>query len=85
MSDTSDEQKVIIYSTSWCGFCKMAKQYFDSKKVAYEDKNVEEDAEAYKELMKKVDGNFQGVPVIDIKGQIVLGFDRQKIDAALAA
>lgn len=82
---TTEDNKVIIYSTSWCGFCKMAKQYFDSKHVAYEDKNVEQDAEAYKELMSKVNGNFQGVPVIDIKGQIVLGFDRPKIDAALTA
>jgi glutaredoxin-like YruB-family protein len=85
MSDTKTDDKVIIYSTSWCGFCKMAKQYLDSKNVAYTDKNVEEDAEAYKELMEKINGNFMGVPVIDIKGDIILGFDRPKIDAALAA
>lgn len=86
MSDTSEDNKnVIIYSTPWCGFCKMAKQYFDSKNVAYVDKNIEQDADAYKELMEKVQGNFQGVPVIDIKGQIILGFDRPKIDSALVA
>lgn len=85
MSTTADNKNVIIYSTSWCGFCKMAKQYLDSKKIAYVDKNIEQDAEAYKELMGKIGGSFQGVPVIDIKGQLVLGFDRPKIDAALAA
>lgn len=82
---TSDTDKVIIYSTTWCGFCKMAKQYLDDKKVAYVDKNVEQDAAAYKELMEKIGGNFQGVPVIDIKGTLILGFDRPKIDAALSA
>lgn len=80
MSDT----KPIIYSTNWCGFCKMAKQYLDQKDIAYEDKNVEEDKAAYEELMGKIGGNFRGVPVIDINGEIILGFDRPKIDAALA-
>lgn len=76
-------QPVIIYSTSWCAFCKMAKQYFDSKGVSYVDKNIEEDESAKQELLEKVHGNFQGVPVIDIQGSIILGFDRPKIDAAL--
>jgi glutaredoxin 3 len=84
MSTSETTQPVIIYSTTWCAFCKRAKSYFDSKGVAYVDKDVEQDAEAYKELMAKIDGNFQGVPVIDIKGSIVLGFDQPKIDAALA-
>lgn len=73
----------IIYSTSWCGFCKMAKQYLDQKGVKYEDKNIEEDASAYRELEAKMGGSFRGVPVLDINGQVILGFDRPKIDAAL--
>lgn len=85
MSDAvTTDSKIIIYSTTWCGFCKMAKQYLDDKNVTYSDKNIEEDKAAYEELMKKIDGNFMGVPVIDIKGTIVLGFDRPKIDSALA-
>ncbi len=77
------EQKVIIYSTSWCGFCRSEKQYLDGKKVAYIDKDVEKDAAAQKELLEKVGGNFQGVPVTDIGGDIILGFDRPKIDESL--
>lgn len=77
--------EVIVYSTTWCGFCKMAKQYLDSKNVRFEEKNIEQDQDAYNELMKKIDGNFMGVPVIDIKGDIILGFDKPKIDAALTA
>lgn len=86
MNDTQDNSQVpIIYSTSWCGFCKMAKKYLGDKNVTFVEKNIEEDADAHKELMEKINGDFRGVPVIDIKGEIILGFDRPKIDAALAA
>lgn len=82
-SDTK-KKEVIIYSTSWCGFCKMAMQYLDQKGIPYVDKNVETDAEAYREFASKM-GPHSGVPVIDIDGTLILGFDRPKIDAALAA
>jgi glutaredoxin-like YruB-family protein len=84
MSDNADDKKkVIVYSTNWCAYCKMAKQYLASKGIEVVEKNIEEDAEAHKELMDKIGGQFRGVPVIDIAGTIVLGFDRAKIDAAL--
>ena len=62
----------------------MAKQYLESKQISYTEKNIEEDSAAHEELMKKINGDFRGVPVIDINGTIILGFDRPKIDAALA-
>ena len=77
------DPKVIIYSTTWCAFCKTEEQYLQKLGVEYVKKDVEEDKAAYEELMKKIDGNFQGVPVTDIAGDIVLGFDRGKIDASL--
>jgi len=80
----SDTNPVVVYSTSWCGFCKMAKDYLDSKGIAYVDKDIEADQAAYNELMGKIEGNYMGVPVLDVKGTIILGFDRPKIDAALA-
>ena len=83
MSDQTDTAKVIIYSTTWCAFCKTEKQYLDKLGVAYVEKDVEEDKAAYEELMQKIGGNFQGVPVSDIAGSIVLGFDRRKIDEIL--
>jgi glutaredoxin-like YruB-family protein len=79
-SDTAQDEKVIIYSTTWCAFCKTEKQYLDSKGVKYTVKDVEEDKAAYEELMSKNGGAFQGVPVTDIAGELVLGFDRRKID-----
>lgn len=62
----------------------MAKQYLDSKNVTYVEKNIEQDSAAHDELMTKINSDFRGVPVIDIDGQIILGFDRPKIDSALA-
>jgi glutaredoxin-like YruB-family protein len=83
--DQKTENKVIIYSTDWCGFCHMVEQYLTSKNVKYVVKNIETDRAAYDELMHKLDGNFMGVPVIDIRGKTILGYDRPKIDAALAS
>jgi glutaredoxin-like YruB-family protein len=80
---TSDDAKVIIYSTTWCAFCKTEEQYLDRLGVSYIKKDIEEDKEAYEELMKKNGGEFQGVPVTDIAGSLVLGFDRRKIDEVL--
>jgi len=51
--------------------------------VKYVSKNVEEDEDANKELLDKLGGNFQGVPVTDINGEMILGFDRPKLQAAL--
>lgn len=77
------DQEVIIYSTNWCGYCKQAKKYFNDKGVKFTEKNIEEDEAANKELMVKIKGQFRGVPVIDINGQIIDGFDRAAINAAL--
>jgi glutaredoxin-like YruB-family protein len=80
---TTDDPKVIIYSTTWCAFCKTEEQYLQKLGVEYIKKDVEEDKEAYVELMEKNGGAFQGVPVTDIAGGLVLGFDRAKIDTLL--
>jgi len=82
---TGNDPKVIIYSTTWCAFCKTEEQYLQKLGVEYIKKDVEEDKEAYEELMQKNGGAFQGVPVTDIAGDIILGFDRAKIDTALKA
>lgn len=72
---------VIIYSTTWCAFCHAAKQYFDKLGVKYEDKDVEKDSNAMHEAVSK--SGQMGVPVIDIDGTVILGFDRPRIDQAL--
>lgn len=79
----SDTAKIIVYSTSWCAFCKTEKQYLDKIGVSYVEKDIESDEAAHAELMEKIGGNFRGVPVTDIDGELVLGFDRMKIDSLI--
>jgi mycoredoxin len=79
----SDTPQVTIYSTTWCAFCKTEKQYLTKLGIPFNYKDIEEDKEAYEELMTKSGGNFQGVPVTDIAGTLVLGFDRAKIDSTI--
>ena len=73
---------IIIYSTKTCPFCKMAKQYFESKKIAYKDVDVSDDEKLAMEAVAK-SGQY-AVPVIDIGGTIVVGYNRPAIDVALA-
>lgn len=75
-------KQVTIYSATWCGFCHMAKQYLDQRGVPYTDKDVEHNMKYAYEAVEK--SGQRGIPVIDIDGQIIVGFDKPKIDAALA-
>lgn len=78
---TPASPQITVYSATWCGFCHAAKQYFDKLGVAYTDKDVESD-QAY--MQESVDKSGQmGIPVIDIAGDIVVGFDRARIDTIL--
>jgi glutaredoxin-like YruB-family protein len=79
----SDAAQITIYSTTWCAFCKTEKQYLDKLGIPFVEKDIEADKEAYEELMAKSGGAFQGVPVTDIAGDLVLGFDRLKIDSLI--
>ena len=85
MADSQNDAQVTIYSTTWCAFCKTEKQYLDKLGVKYIAKDVEEDKAAYDELMGKLGDKFQGVPVTDIAGEVILGFNRPKIDEVLKA
>jgi len=69
--------QVVIYSTPTCVYCKAAKEYFTQNKVAYTEHNVAEDEKALEEMQTK-SGQF-GVPVIDIDGNIIVGFDKSAI------
>lgn len=81
MSDTT--AKVIIYSTPWCAFCKTEKQYLEHLGVKFVGKDIELEPESLKEYEDKVQGRTTSVPVTDIDGELVFGFDRKKIDELL--
>lgn len=76
-----NENTVTIYSATWCAFCHTAKQYLDKLNVKYVDKDVESSREIAQEAMTK--SHQTGIPVLDINGTIIIGFDRPKIDEAL--
>lgn len=69
--------KIIIYTTPTCVYCRKAKAFFEANKIAYEEKDVAHDEEAAHEMIHK-SGQF-GVPVIDIDGEIVVGFDQPEL------
>lgn len=77
----SDTAQVTIYSAPWCAFCKTEKEYLEHLGVAFTVRDIEEDAGAMEQLVEK--SGQQSVPVTDIDGIIIRGFDRAKIDATL--
>ncbi len=84
MSDAASPQ-ITIYSTTWCAFCHTEAQWLDKLGIPYVKKDIEEDKAAYDELMAKSGGNYQGVPVTDVAGDLILGFDRPKLQDAIKA
>jgi glutaredoxin 3 len=82
MDDGKPKTKVKIYSAPWCVYCRMAKEYLKSKKVEYEEVDVDANHEAAMELVKKT--GQAGIPVLEIGDQTILGFDRMRIDSALS-
>jgi glutaredoxin-like YruB-family protein len=73
--------KVTIYSTSTCQFCKMAKMYFKDNKVEYEEKDVSSNPALQQEMIEK--SGQMGVPVITIDDQVVIGFDKPRMQELL--
>jgi len=73
---------VKVYSTSSCPWCTVAKNYLSSKNVRFEDVDVNRDREAAMEMVRK--SGQRGVPVLEINGSIIIGFDQTAIDNALS-
>lgn len=75
------QKKVAIYSTPICPHCIFAKQFFKENKIEYTEYNVMEDDAKLNEMVQK--SGQMGVPVIDIGGTILVGFDRPAVARAL--
>jgi len=73
--------KVTIYSTPTCVYCKMAKEFFRTNNIQYEEHNVAEDDKAREEMVNK--SHQLGVPVIDVDGEIIVGFNKQELSRLL--
>lgn len=67
------DKKITIYTTPTCHFCHMAKDFFNENNIKYAEKDVSTDLEARKEAVEK--SGQMGVPIIEIDGQIIVGFN----------
>ena len=72
---------VTIYTTPTCVYCKMAKAFFVEHNIAYSEKNVATDDAAREDMIKK--SGQLGVPVIDVNGTIIVGFDQRALQKSL--
>ncbi len=73
---------IILYETSWCGFCRKARAWLRARRVSFEARDVEADPEAAAELDEKLRQagiEDAGVPVIDVRGTLLVGFDPERL------
>ena len=73
--------EIIVYSTPVCPWCHKLKEYLDEKKIKYNDVDVSSDHEAAKKMVEK--SGQMGVPQIEINSKIIVGFNKEAIDAEL--
>lgn len=78
----ADVQNVVVYSTPTCPYCTQAKEYLKDKGVQFVDHNVAADLEARNEMVQK--SGQLGVPVIDVNGEVIVGFNRARLDQLLS-
>jgi glutaredoxin 3 len=74
-------RSIKVYSTPTCPFCIRTKQFLNDNKIVFENIDVSVDQEKAKEMIAK--SGQMGVPVIDIDGEIIVGFDKEKIKEVL--
>ncbi len=74
-------KSVKIYSTSTCPYCTMAKDFLTKNNIPFESIDIGANPEAGKEMIEK--SGQMGVPVLDIDGQIIVGFEKEAVVKAL--
>jgi len=74
-------KKITIYSTPNCGYCVLAKDFFKANKLEFKEIDVSDDEKAAREMVHK--SGQMGVPVIEIDGKMIVGFDKPKIKKVL--
>lgn len=74
-------KRIIVYSTEFCPYCVTLKNFLKEEGIEFEEVDVGHDKEAARDMIEK--SGQSGVPVVDIDGEIVIGFDRKKIKKLL--
>lgn len=82
-AEAKKDPAVVMYATSWCGYCRKTRQLLDKIGVDYVEKDIEKSAEARSEYQKKTRGQ-SGVPVLDIGGEIIRGYQPDVIRQRIA-
>jgi glutaredoxin 3 len=77
VNEKKSKHKVIVYSTPTCPWCHKAKDFLKENGISFEDVDVAENKERAKEMIEK--SGQMGVPVIDIDGDILIGFDKEEM------
>ncbi|MDA3950035.1 MAG: glutaredoxin domain-containing protein [Spirochaeta sp.] len=72
---------VTVYTTPTCSFCNKVKKYLKQNRVTFKEHNIARDKRKAEEMVKK--SGQMGVPVLDVHGKIIVGFDVNKIEQAL--
>ena len=73
--------KIKVYSTPFCGYCKMAKDFLDKNAFPYDEVDVSKDETAAKDMVART--GQMGVPVIEIGDEIIVGFNRVQMEEAI--
>ena len=74
-------KSVKIYTTPTCVYCKMTKEFFHKNNINYQEFNAAADDKAREEMIQK--SHQMGVPVIDVDGEIIVGFNRPELERTL--
>ncbi len=80
---TSSREPIVLYTTSWCGYCRKARALLTALGEDFEDKDIEKSAAARLEYTEKGNG-YSGIPLIDIDGTLLRGFNETKIRRLVA-
>jgi glutaredoxin 3 len=75
------EKKILVYSTPSCPYCIRAKQFLSENNIVFENIDVSLDQAKAEEMVQK--SGQMGVPVLDIGGEIIVGFDKEKLKKTL--
>jgi glutaredoxin 3 len=81
MESQTKQKRVIVFSTPTCTYCTAVKKYLREKNVKFKDVDVSKDQAAARDMVRR--SGQMGVPVIDIGGKVIVGFDRRNIDRFL--
>lgn len=79
--EKNKKNKVLIFTTPTCSHCRTAKRYLRKNNIAFKDIDITRDKAAARDIVRR--SGQQGVPVININGKIIVGFNRAKVDQAL--